>query len=779
MMVQALGKGFGQTVGQRLQQYVVIIVMACLEAGEMLLDAMARRHREAADPVVLGRDEVGEAHIGAALPLGDLLAQEGHAHFTLIGLDQHVVALAAAGPERGDAARGQPFLGDDGVEHRLRILEEVARALSDDRIVEDRGVIARQFPGAEERRPVDIVAQVGQIPVGIDVDAGLGRGGGLERRVDHEAVGAGILDGDERAVPLIGAGLADMFIIPRRLADEPVLLGVADQRRRHAHRAAGVEHMDNRPFISGVDAQRGVDPGCRGAADQQRQVKTRALHFLGHRHHLVERGGDEAGQADHVRLIFIGGLQYLGPGHHNAEVDHLETVALEHDSDNILADIVYVALHGRHHDPALALGILVLLRLDEGEEVSDGLLHHAGGLDDLRQEHLARAEQVADDIHSLHQRAFDHLDRASAPRRDFEAHFLGVGDDMGVDAFDQRMFQPLDDRPAAPFLGGLFSSGVLALELLGQLHQPLSRARIAVEDHILARLAQVRVDGVIDVELPRIDDGHVHARRYRVIEEHRVHRAAHRLIAAKAEGEVGKAARNMHMRATALDLPRRLNEVDRIIVMILDAGRDREHIGVEDDVLGRKADFHQQRVGALANLDLARLRVGLSDLVERHHHHGGAIGHAFARLLQKLLDAFLHADRIDDRLAGHAFEARLDDAPFGTVDHHRHAGDVGFGGDELQELDHRRFGIEQALVHVHIDDLRAVLDLLPGDLHRCGIVARHYELLELGRASDVGALADIDKGGGGLGGGHVSFLMKCYRRSGGQGRGRRKSARRR
>src|SRR3546814_8664077 len=55
----------------------------------------------------------------------------------------------------------------------------------------------------------------------------------------------------------------------------------------------------------------------------------------------------------------------------------------------------------------------------------------------LRQEHLARPEQVADDVHSVHQRPFDHLDRA----RHGEAHFFGVVDDIGVDTLDQRMFR--------------------------------------------------------------------------------------------------------------------------------------------------------------------------------------------------------------------------------------------------------------------------------------------------------------------------------------------------
>jgi hypothetical protein len=40
--------------------------------------------------------------------------------------------------------------------------------------------------------------------------------------------------------------------------------------------------------------------------------------------------------------------------------------------------------------------------------------------------------------------------------------------------------------------------------------------------------------------------------------------------------------------------------------VLLDAGGDREDVGIEDDVLGREADLvGEQLVGALADLDLA------------------------------------------------------------------------------------------------------------------------------------------------------------------------------
>ena len=172
------------------------------------------------------------------------------------------------------------------------------------------------------------------------------------------------------------------------------------------------------------------------------------------------------------------------------------------------------------------------------------------------------------------------------------------------------------------------------------------------------------------------------------------------------------------MRQVLADPARRLDEIDAVIVMLFQPGGDRENIGIEDDVFRREVELvDQDVVGALADLGLARKGVGLADLVERHHHHGGAMTPRDVGLVDEFLLAFLHRDRIDDRLALHAFQAGLDHGEFRGIDHHRHAGDVGLGGDEVEEGHHRGFGIEQALVHVDVDDLGAVLDL----------VARHLQ----------------------------------------------------
>ena len=144
-----------------------------------------------------------------------------------------------------------------------------------------------------------------------------------------------------------------------------------------------------------------------------------------------------------------------------------------------------------------------------------------------------------------------------------------------------------------------------------------------------------------------------------------MHRLAHPLIAAEGEGEIGDAARDMHVRQLGLDAAGGLDIGEAVIAVLLDAGGHGEDVGIEDDVFGREADLlGEQLVGALADLEFARRRLGLALLVEGHHHHGGAIAADLLGVVEKGPLAFLQADRIHHRLALHAFEPGLDHRPF-------------------------------------------------------------------------------------------------------------------
>ncbi len=213
-----------------------------------------------------------------------------------------------------------------------------------------------------------------------------------------------------------------------------------------------------------MDLHRGMHAARGGAADQQRHVEPLPLHLGGDMAHFVERRRDQAGQPDNIGSLFDRGLQNLLRRHHDAEIDDVVIVALEHDADDVLADVVHVALDGGHHDLAVRrdVGAAVLVLLHVGHQISDRLLHHARRFHHLRQEHPPGAEQVADDIHAVHQRAFDHGERT----RRLVPRLLDVGFDEIGDAVNERVRQPLLDRPFAPGeIGFLLFLAVAAMAL--------------------------------------------------------------------------------------------------------------------------------------------------------------------------------------------------------------------------------------------------------------------------------------------------------------------------
>ena len=286
----------------------------------------------------------------------------------------------------------------------------------------------------------------------------------------------------------------------------------------------------------------------------------------------------------------------------------------------------------------------------------------------------------------------------------------------------------------------------LAFESVGDFQQAFSRVRAAIQHHIFDAFAQVGFQIVVQRQRAGVDDAHVHARFDGVVQKHDVDRLTHQLVAAERERHVGDAAGDMAQREAAFELARGFDEGHRVIVVFLNAGRDREHIGIENNIFGWKTNaFGQQRVGARTDLDLARDGIGLTLFVEGHHHHRRAVAAHQPRLTQEFRLAFLHRDGIDDAFALQTFQAGFDHAEFRAVHHHRNTRDIRFGGDQIEIIDHRFFGVEHALVHVDIEHLRAVFHLLARNRHRFVETAFKDQCLELCRTGDVGALTDVDE----------------------------------
>ena len=88
-----------------------------------------------------------------------------------------------------------------------------------------------------------------------------------------------------------------------------------------------------------------------------------------------------------------------------------------------------------------------------------------------------------------------------------------------------------------------------------------------------------------------------------VVEEHRVHGLAHRIVAAERERQVGNAARDARARTGRLDARDGLDEILGVAVVLFHAGGDGQHVGIEDDVARIEAGLiDQQAIGALADL---------------------------------------------------------------------------------------------------------------------------------------------------------------------------------
>ena len=90
-----------------------------------------------------------------------------------------------------------------------------------------------------------------------------------------------------------------------------------------------------------------------------------------------------------------------------------------------------------------------------------------------------------------------------------------------------------------------------AFDARGVLDETLGRVLAAVEDDVLDALEQLRLDVLVDRELAGVDDAHVEPGGDRVVEERRVHRLAHGVVAAEREAEVGDAAGDLDARDSA------------------------------------------------------------------------------------------------------------------------------------------------------------------------------------------------------------------------------------
>ena len=209
-------------------------------------------------------------------------------------------------------------------------------------------------------------------------------------------------------------------------------------------------------------------------------------------------------------------------------------------------------------------------------------------------------------------------------------------------------------------------------------------------------------------------------------------------VATEGKREVADTAAHMGTWQVLVNPPCGPDELHGIVVVLLHTRGDGKHIGVKDDVERIHAQsLHEQLVGALRYLDAPLVGSGLSLLVETHHHDGRPVAHHVARMREEHLLALLERDTVHNALALAALQSRHDDIPLGGIDHHGHLGYLRLGRNHIKEVDHLGLGVEQTVVHVHVDHSRPVGHLLASYTEGLLIILFVNQSQELPAASHV------------------------------------------
>jgi len=119
-------------------------------------------------------------------------------------------------------------------------------------------------------------------------------------------------------------------------------------------------------------------------------------------------------------------------------------------------------------------------------------------------------------------------------------------------------------------------------------------------------------------------------------------------------------------------------------------------LGLEDDLVRRQPHLlGQQSVGAATDFDLALDRVRLALLVVGHDDDRSPVSASRAARVRNSASPSLSEIEFTIGLPPMQRQPRLDDGPLRRVDDDRHAGNGRLGSDQIQEMGHRGFRVEQ------------------------------------------------------------------------------------
>ncbi len=191
-----------------------------------------------------------------------------------------------------------------------------------------------------------------------------------------------------------------------------------------------------------------------------------------------------------------------------------------------------------------------------GSRYGDRRLHRLGALQHERQLHLARSEEVADDLHAVEQHVVD--DRERGQRAEL---LVEIGFEAVAVAVDDAVLQPLLDRPARTVFA-LDGAGLDAFEQRHELGERVVALAATVVDEVEGDLSHVVVDAVHRHDARRVHDRGVEAGLAALVQEHAVEHVAGGGL--EAEADVRQAEDGRDARQLGLDAPDGLDGLDAV-----------------------------------------------------------------------------------------------------------------------------------------------------------------------------------------------------------------------
>ena len=172
-----------------------------------------------------------------------------------------------------------------------------------------------------------------------------------------------------------------------------------------------------------------------------------------------------------------------------------------------------------------------------------------------------------------------------------------------------------------------------------------------VKSDLSQNFAQICRDVIVDRQLSRVDDTHIHAVVDGVVQEHTMESLSQLIEAPKGKTQVREATAHLGMGTLLTDDLSSLDKIDRVVVMFDHSCGDRQDIQVKNDVLRWEANLDQELVGSAADLDLFLSTCSLTRLIKCHHDDSSAVFENEPCLVKEVLLSLLERDGVDDTLA--------------------------------------------------------------------------------------------------------------------------------